>query len=293
MSTTKKRSLPRQGPGNTSAGISRKKEKRKGSSTNNVIEEEEDTATPEGKMMAQALSTFLPSEQTRFEAFRRSRFRADAVSTFTSSCLMDASSRQYTQREKTRQYLGAADYGVASTNRTILALGRDPITMYRNRRGQGEELVGNKEDARSTHPDLGDLVAPGRSQEITLIVSTLAKMYAQKMIQSARALATVEGYHNDAKILPRHLLEAHRHRVRAGVDPGFFMQSTTKGSGAVGGNITGGSMTASSAAALGQPDRFSLTFEVARAAQEAYDKSSEMPKVNLKAKESSIPDNKK
>merc|ERR1719469_1270838 len=109
-----------------------------------------------------------------------------------------------------------------------------------------------------------------------MVVSTLAKMYVQKLIQSARALATVEGCHHDVKILPHHLQEAHRTGVRAGVDPGFFMQSTTKGSGVVGGCSMGGS----SAAALGVVDRYSLTFDVASAAQEAYDKSVEMPNVN-------------
>merc|ERR1719491_364718 len=281
-----KRTLPGQtGSGTASSGTSRKKEKRKGSASSNVNDEEEDTATPEGKMMAQALSTFLPSEQARFEAFRRSKFPAEAVSTFVSSCLMDASLKKYAQRERTRHYLGAAGYGVqqpqpssaisaASIARKNLALGSDPLAMYptRTRRQEG--------GGGSTPPDLKDIVAPDTSQEITLVVSTLAKMYAQKLIKSARALSTVEGYHHDAKLLPRHLLEAHRHRVRAGMDPGFFMQSTAKSTAGGSGNNCGsmggsgsGSHTASSAAALGVVDKYSLTLEVARAAQDAYDKS--------------------
>jgi len=296
------------GSGTASTGVSRKKEKRKGSAISNVNDEEEDTATTEGKMMAQALSTFLPSEQMRFEAFRRSKFRADAVSTFVSSCLMDASSRQYAQREKTRHYLGAAGYGVqhsqpsssssqqqqssasttsvASITRKTLALGSDPVAMYHNRTrqegGSEEQLLGKERRGGSKPPDLKDIVAPNTSQEITLVVSTLAKMYAQKLIKSARALSTVEGYHHDAKLLPRHLQEAHRHRVRAGMDPGFFMQSTAKSTAGAGNGIGNcgsmggsgsGSHTASSAAALGVVDKYSRTLEVARAAQEAYDKS--------------------
>lgn len=47
------------------------------------------TATADGHIMAQILSTFGSHEQLRFEAFKRSTFDANAVETWVAACLQD------------------------------------------------------------------------------------------------------------------------------------------------------------------------------------------------------------
>lgn len=97
-------------------------------------------------------------------------------------------------------------------------------------------------------PPLDDLVVPGSASEIVDVVSTLAKCYAQRLVAAARRVAdaeeeakaskTVDGENKDAAISsestsikplqPHHYKEAFRHRVEAGIDPGFWMHGMIK-----------------------------------------------------------------
>ncbi|KAL3796595.1 hypothetical protein ACHAWO_010299 [Cyclotella atomus] len=97
-------------------------------------------------------------------------------------------------------------------------------------------------------PSLESLVVPDSASEIVAVVSTLAKCYAQRLVAAARRVADAEEavlFHNpdeeekpsdeneeaadssEAKFIkplqPHHYMEAHRHRVKAGIDPGFWM----------------------------------------------------------------------
>jgi hypothetical protein len=103
-------------------------------------------------------------------------------------------------------------------------------------------------------PQLEDLVAPESASEIVAVVSTLAKCYAQRLVAAARRVADAEEEaekldnadsedqsHQNHKsedlqspmhmtetkpikpLQPHHYMEAYRHRVNAGIDPGFWM----------------------------------------------------------------------
>eukprot|EP00593_Proboscia_inermis_P012191 CAMPEP_0171306594 /NCGR_PEP_ID=MMETSP0816-20121228/16611_1 /TAXON_ID=420281 /ORGANISM="Proboscia inermis, Strain CCAP1064/1" /LENGTH=116 /DNA_ID=CAMNT_0011788263 /DNA_START=310 /DNA_END=660 /DNA_ORIENTATION=- len=107
-------------------------------------------------------------------------------------------------------------------------------------------------------------------------------MYAQRLVTAARRLSTAEGYPDDQPLLPRHILEARRHRVKAGIDPGFFIKSSNNlrktGWGGGGGILCGESSmldNPSSAAAVGTNDRHGLKLVAALAAQDAYDDEQE------------------
>jgi hypothetical protein len=108
------------------------------------------------------------------------------------------------------------------------------------------------------------MVAPGQADEITVVVSTLAKAYAQRLVTAARRVAAAEGLEESQPLQPSHLLKAHHSRIQAGLDPGFFLQkpratAVMESSSAV-------------AAALGIVDKNELARNAALAAQEEYDK---------------------
>jgi len=142
----------------------------------------------ESQPLSQVLSTFSAVEQDRFNAFRRSTFARNVVSSFVTSCLVNASRHVQTQRK----------IGLQSAPPTV-----DAQHLKR----------------------LSDCVAPGSSVHITFAVSTVAKIYAQRLVQRARNLATERNHGNDVALLPENILEAYQQRVRDGADPGFFMQA--------------------------------------------------------------------
>jgi hypothetical protein len=98
-------------------------------------------------------------------------------------------------------------------------------------------------------PPLESLVVPDSASEIVAVVSTLAKCYAQRLVAAARRVADAEeaareqnpdddeepssdeigeaAATSETKFIkplqPHHYMEAHRHRVKAGIDPGFWM----------------------------------------------------------------------
>jgi hypothetical protein len=144
------------------------------------------TATADGQMMAQMLSTFSKLEQSRFEAFRRSTVPADAVHEWLAACLAD------------RYRISPPSAGKSRT--------------------------------------LADLVQPGQADSISMVVATLAKVYAQRLVSEAQSLALEdsnkssnnEGVTADEPqnpLEPRHLWRAWEHRKRQGLDPGFFLQA--------------------------------------------------------------------
>jgi hypothetical protein len=116
-----------------------------------------------------------------------------------------------------------------------------------------EDMSGQKGNRmRQQLPPLDDLVVPNSASEIVSVVSTLAKCYAQRLVAAARRVADAEeeaklqssdaeeqqteenGEHAippDTKLKalqPHHYMEAHRHRVNAGIDPGFWMLDMIK-----------------------------------------------------------------
>ncbi|KAL7526962.1 hypothetical protein ACHAWF_002028 [Thalassiosira exigua] len=153
-------------------------------------------------------------------------------------------------------------------------------------------LSGNKSMGGSVGsgkiPPLDSLVVPHSSSEIVAVVSTLAKCYAQRLVSAAKRLANAEEeeqelsgtlYASTARtekpLLPHHFLEAHRHRARAGIDPGFWMAKIIETS-KKGLTLSRGGVGAAQAAALGTVDRGRTCYMAALAAQEAFDREIEI-----------------
>ena len=127
----------------------------------------------------------------------------------------------------------------------------------------------------SISPQLQDLVVPGQEEEITTVVATLAKVYAQRLCAAAKAYATSQPNSSDnsknkeqqqqqqsskgsyAAIQPEHVLQAFYARKEGGHDPGFFLQPNE------------GIATASNIVSAGKEQ---MKRTAALAAQEALDK---------------------
>lgn len=156
------------------------------------------TATAEGQMMWQMLSTFSHLEQSRFEAYQRATFSQDAVKAWVAATLSNR-------------------YGLAELR------------------------------------PLEDLVSPGQASDIGMIVSALAKIYAQRLVSAAK---TIQGNESaePAPLLPEHIRKAWEQRTRQGLDPGFFLQSSS----GIGGPVVA--------------DNHNLRRLAALAAQEEHDK---------------------
>jgi hypothetical protein len=120
------------------------------------------TATAEGQIMAQVISTFSRLEQSRFEAFRRATFPRDAIAKYVAHCLIEEQHRPISQGNLSRS--------------TILS-----------QTGGG----GGGHHHHHREPILAEVVAPGQAEDIALIVSILAKAYAQRLVTAARRYAAV------------------------------------------------------------------------------------------------------
>lgn len=139
-------------------------------------------------------------------------------------------------------------------------------------------------------PSLSNLVVANSSQEIVTIVSTLAKCYGQGLVAAAKRVANVAttttttatteddnaatAGNDPTPLRPHHFIEAYEHRVRAGLDPGFWMMgsNTTTTIGGGRGRSTCHSVT--EAAALGKKNNVNndnLYYHAALAAQNIYD----------------------
>ena len=84
-------------------------------------------------------------------------------------------------------------------------------------------------------PILSELVAPGHAEEICIVVSTLAKAYAQRLVTAARNLAAAatsssnNTSNNNEPIEPKHIMKAFQQRQGRGQDPGFFLMQAASG----------------------------------------------------------------
>jgi hypothetical protein len=76
-----------------------------------------------------------------------------------------------------------------------------------------------QDPTRKQAPVLSHVCAPGQSEEIAIVVNTLAKAYAQRLVTAARRAAP-----DDTPIQPQHILHAFQERQAQGLDPGFFLQ---------------------------------------------------------------------
>ena len=168
------------------------------------------TATEGGLKQFQAWKALSEHEKDRFAAFRRSCFKRDVISKLVAHQLAAAEERLLASRESAAAMMGASSAQV--------------LGLLRPRQTQSPYIKGECTPLR-----LDNLVAPGAAPEITAIVSTLAKSYAQRLVAAARNVATAHGYPSSDPLLPHHLRTAFEHRQAAGLDPGFFLhRQTTK-----------------------------------------------------------------
>ena len=251
-----------------------------------------------------------PINQSRFEAFKRCTFASDAVSNFIACCLLHASEQSYHRRINNLNLIGGSGsslFGKNESHDTTSSGDKDNKEDKKETHNQGADSAKKdqnnlnlvKQPKSAPHsvllaysqyhhvneqnaPQLADLVAPGAASKITSVVITLAKINAQRLIRSARAIATAEGYSEDQKILPRHLMEAHR--VRTQYMNGFFMQpplNQPKGVSHSTG-VRSASLDSNFAAALGKLDKNQIQYQAALEAQTIYDE------IMSQCKESSI-----
>ena len=156
---------------------------------------------------------------------------------------------------------------------------------FGNNGGSGSASGLSSSSTQGVFPPLDQLVVPNSASEIVAVVSTLAKSYAQRLVSAARRVADAKeegeknGLHDDGStstaqtpISPQHLLEAHRYRSRAGLDPGFWMSdSVVVNNGRKKTSSIPAGVGMSEAAALGTEDRTRSCFLASIAVQDAYD----------------------
>lgn len=186
--------------------------------------------------MTQVLSTLNRLEQSRFEAFRRSTLPSNAVSSIVAHNLL-LHNEHLVGRQQTQGLLLGASESIPSK----------------------QSSGGSSRHERPLH----DLVAPGHADSIVVVVTSLAKAYAQRLVAAARRVASAQGYPEDRGITVEQIQQAQDARLAAGLDPGFFLQSgTTRGVGT--GKLA--------SAALGKVDRHDMLRQAALEAQEEYDR---------------------
>ncbi|KAL3904344.1 MAG: hypothetical protein SGILL_010106, partial [Bacillariaceae sp.] len=181
----------------------------------------ETTATAEGQIMAQVLSTFSRLEQSRFEAFRRATFPRDAIAKYVAHCLIEEQHRPVSQGDAT-------------------AAAKESWEMPRTK--------------PLREPILSEVVAPGQAEDISVVVASLAKAYAQRLVTAARRQANIRSTAEAAAaaaasengnsqfstpnknssprkaspqvsaITPEDIMKAFEERQAQGLDPGFFLQ---------------------------------------------------------------------
>jgi len=208
--------------------------------------------------MTQVLSTFNRLEQSRFQAFRRSTFRGDAISDHVAHCLAANGERAYARNCKMIQYLGDSSQGAPQQHCPYVKNTNDSNSTSSSGSTTAASLSTKKKRS------LQDMVPPGQADEITVVVSTLAKAYAQRLVTAARRVATAEGVGEETPLSPEQVLKAYHSRVNAGLDPGFFLRKPKA--------TTVAESSAAIAAALGTVDMNALQRNAALAAQEEYDK---------------------
>jgi hypothetical protein len=192
--------------------------------------------------MSQVLSTLSNLEKSHFEAFRRSTLPGNAVRDYIAHLLLQHNEHLVGRCTTSSLLLGTTGYGMGL-----------PYL----------EQVVEKNGFSSAKRPLHDLVKPGDADSIVVVVSALAKAYAQRLTTAARRVADALGHPTNKPLQPEHIQQAHHARVQAGLDPGFFLQKPQ--------SVISSSTGKIAAAALGRVDRHDLLRQAALQAQEDYD----------------------
>lgn len=190
----------------------------------------DDKTTSEGLYMSQVLSTFNSEEMSRFEAFRRCTFRSDVLQDYIADCLIEAHEKRVLHYQQKKLCFFPAE----QQNQNQIGKDKDK-DRKRKRKIELKDLVARSSTANDqTNP----------AQEIAIVVSTLAKAYAQRLVMQAKihqeeeiALKRLNANTNNNgnekekalsvsnELMPHHILQAHEFRVRRNLDPGFFLHA--------------------------------------------------------------------
>lgn len=226
-------------------------------------------------MMAQMLSTFSKMEQSRFEAFQRSALPQNTVQDWLVACLC--------RKGPTSHSSVARDAAASATSHHRL--------------------------------QLDDLVAPGQASDISMVVATVAKIYAQRLVATAKKLqkkriiatddeddndnaddndkekegtqeeavkkktaagapnksASHTDDHENRPLEPQDIWRAWQHRCQRGLDPGFFLSSTSQTTASNGGD-GGWNINLQQEGSIDDMDDYTQRRLAALAAQEEYEK---------------------
>ncbi len=243
-------------------------------------------SSPEGLLMAHALRALTSRQRGQFGAYRAAAFPADAVAAYVSHRLCHNEERRYVRRHGTAAVLGGG--GTGEEDGAIgggVGIGVVPHSGWGRQALRRCPYVDHVEEAAAATatavsspttvaaPPLRDMVAPETEQEITAVVSALAKLHAQRLVAAARRLATAQGHPLREPLRPHHIVQAKRHRTEAGLDPGFFMDIGGGGGSdrAPATSAAGGGGGGAAAAALDVVDAHRLKMEAALEAQREYD----------------------
>jgi hypothetical protein len=217
------------------------------------------TATSEGAEMTRVLSTLSQMEKSRFEAYRRCTFSAKAIREYVAHMLLEHAEHL---KDRTRVSMGllgsdGCGTGVPHLERSIERMKTTTTTSTKYYFQRQRKL-------RPLH----DLVQPGSADSIVVIVTALAKAYAQRLVAAARRVSG----DSHGPIRVEHIQAAYEARVRGGVDPGFSISRPSRRRAF----STSSSMLwccqgKIASAALGIVDRHELLRQAALQAQEDYD----------------------
>jgi len=156
-----------------------------------------ETATADGSIMSQMISTFSSQEQSRFQAFKRATFRADAVENWIAACLQD----RYHDKS-------------ATSSSSLLEDQERPL----------EDLV-----AMGQAQDIGLVVAiAAKIYAQRLVAEALAirdkEQQQQQQQQQQQSTASTSTTNTNVPLSPTAVWKAVQARRKRGVDPGFFLQ---------------------------------------------------------------------
>ena len=145
--------------------------------------------------MAQVLTTFSSLEQSRFRAFKRSAFNADAVEAWVAACLQDRYSEIWSNASTTQ-----------ASSRKL------------------EDLV-----APNQAQDIGLVVALAAKIYCQRLISEAVALHQKERSStiSSKANTAATATTTTTPLPPTAVYRAVQARRRRGVDPGFFMQPAT------------------------------------------------------------------
>jgi hypothetical protein len=252
------------------------------------------TATAEGQEMKQVLSTFSKLEQSRFEAFRKASFPGDAIGTYVAHCLINEQHRSVSTggdnksgTERGGEGNAEAVSGEAASTASIVS--NSTRLRYLRPTTTTTTAAAATSKRKKKKPILSDVVATGQSGDITVVVSTLAKAYAQRLVLAARKYSierrnkhkikdenenNSNDDHNDEEveeediaISPEDILKAYADREVRGLDPGFFLQArgTNNNSGSSNSGCTNVNLLLTE-----NDQRYTLNRSVVLSAQDEY-----------------------